>query len=153
MIVAISLHLLSAVIWVGGMFFAYLALRPAIAGVEPLARARIWVSVFQRFFPWVWSSIVVLLSTGFYMLLFNLDGFAHAPVFVHIMLVLGILMMLIFAHVFFAPYRSLRRATESNDEPTAKKSMKQIRILIGINLALGLIVIAVAMLGMFAFFS
>jgi len=147
------LHVLSAVIWVGGMFFAYLALRPAIAGVEPLARARIWVSVFQRFFPWVWSSIVVLLSTGFYMMLFNLDGFAHAPVFVHIMLGLGILMMLIFAHVFFAPYKRLRMAATSNDEPAARKYMRQIRILIGINLSLGLIVIAVTMLGMYAVFS
>ena len=151
--IAITLHVLSAVIWVGGTFFAYLALPPAIAGVEPLARARIWVRVFQRFFPWVWSSIVVLLSTGFYMLLFNLDGFAHAPMFVHIMLGLGILMMLIFAHVFFAPYKRLRMAAIANDEPAAKKYMRQIRILIGINLLLGLIVIAVAMLGMYAVFN
>lgn len=151
--IAITLHVLSAVIWVGGMFFAYLALRPALSGLDPLSRARIWVGVFQRFFPWVWSCIVVLLATGLYMMLFNLDGFAHAPVFVHIMLGLGILMILIFAHVYFAPYRRLRSAAASSDEPAARKSMRQIRILIAVNLSLGLIVIAVAMLGMFAFFS
>jgi uncharacterized membrane protein len=151
--IAITLHILSVVIWVGGMFFAYLALRPALADQDALARARIWIAVFQRFFPWVWASVAVLLATGFYMILINLGGFAEAPVFVHVMMGLGILMMLLFAHVFFAPYRRLRRATVADDETAAKQSMNQIRKLIAVNLTLGVIVIIVAMTGTFSFFS
>lgn len=151
--IAITLHVLSAVIWVGGMFFAYLALRPALSSHEPLVRARIWADVFRRFFPWVWTSIAILLATGFYMILVNLGGFAEAPPFVHAMMGLGILMMLIFAYVFFAPYRQLGQAVIANDEAMAKRSMNRIRILIAVNLTLGLIVVAVAMLGTFAFFS
>lgn len=151
--IAITLHILSVVIWVGGMFFAYLALRPALADQDALARARIWIAVFQRFFPWVWASIAVLLATGFYMILINLGGFAEAPVFVHVMMGLGILMMLLFAHVFFAPYQRLRRATTAGDETAAKQSMNQIRILIAVNLTLGVIVIIVAMTGTYSFFS
>lgn len=151
--IAITLHVLSVVIWVGGMFFAYLALRPAIAGHEALARARIWVEVFRRFFPWVWACVAVLLASGFYMILVNLGGFAQAPMFVHLMLGLGIVMMLLFAHVFFAPYRRLQRALADGNEEEAKKSMNQIRRLIAVNLTLGVIVIVVAMTGTFSFFS
>jgi len=66
MALAFTLHLLAVVIWVGGMFFAYMALRP-VAGtlLEPPVRQALWAGVFKRFFPWVWASIVVLLGTGF----------------------------------------------------------------------------------------
>ncbi|MGH8371389.1 MAG: CopD family protein [Gammaproteobacteria bacterium] len=151
--IAITLHILSVVIWVGGMFFAYLALRPALADQDALPRAQIWVAVFRRFFPWVWASIAVLLATGFYMILISLGGFAEAPLFVHVMMGLGILMMLLFAHVFFAPYKRLRRAAAADDEAATKKNLNQIRILIAVNLTLGMIVIIVAMTGTFSFFS
>jgi uncharacterized membrane protein len=151
--IAITLHVLSVVIWVGGMFFAYMALRPALADHDVLSRARIWSEVFRRFFPWVWASILILLASGFYMILVNLGGFAQTPIFVHVMMGLGILMMLLFAHVFFAPYRRLRRAAAAADEAGAKKSMNQIRKLIAVNLTLGMIVIVVAMTGTFSFFS
>ena len=32
---ATALHVLAAVVWVGGMFFAYLVLRPAVGGIAP----------------------------------------------------------------------------------------------------------------------
>ncbi len=65
MAVAIVLHVLSSVLWVGGMFFAYMALRPvAAATLEPPQRLTLWAGVFGRFFPWVWTSIVVLLVNG-----------------------------------------------------------------------------------------
>lgn len=151
--IAITLHILAVVVWVGGMFFAYLALRPALAEHDVLSRARIWAAVFRRFFPWVWASVVTLLATGFYMILVNLGGFSQTPIFVHVMMGLGILMMLLFAHVFFAPYKRLRQAATAADEPAAKKSMNQIRKLIAVNLSLGVIVIIVAMTGTFSFFS
>ena len=46
MAIAIALHLLAAVIWVGGMFFAYMALRPAAASLlEPPLRLPLWSQV------------------------------------------------------------------------------------------------------------
>jgi len=42
---AVTLHILGAVIWVGGMFFAYMALRPAIVEtLEPPFRLKLWVN-------------------------------------------------------------------------------------------------------------
>ncbi|MDE2196992.1 MAG: CopD family protein [Gammaproteobacteria bacterium] len=151
--IAITLHLLSVVVWVGGMFFAYLALRPALAGHEVLVRARLWAAVFQRFFTWVWAAIVVLLVTGFYMIFTAFGGFRQTPLYVHVMLGLGILMMLLFAHMFFAPYKRLRNSVAANDEATAKKAMNQIRLVIAINLILGLIVIITAMTGTFSLYD
>lgn len=147
--IALTLHLFAALIWVGGMFFAFLAVRPALGPLDTLVRARVWAGIFARFFPWVWTAIAVLLASGFYMVKDSFDGLTHAPLFVHVMMGLGILMMLLFGHVFFAPYQRLKRAVSGNDEASAGKAMGQIRLLMAVNLSLGLVVVAVAMLGTF----
>lgn len=145
--IAIAFHVLSAVVWVGGMFFAYLALRPALIHHPVLVRGELWAEVLKRFFPWVWISIGVLLVTGIYMIFNLFGGFGGAPTYVNVMLALGVIMMLMFAHAFFAPYRRLQRSLAVKDETAAAKTMHQIRITILINLILGLTVILLATLG------
>jgi uncharacterized membrane protein len=145
--IAITLHILAAVVWVGGMFFAYLALRPAAAGLEPAQRLALWSRTFKRFFAWVWAAVIVLPVTGYWMIVAVFDGFANVGVYVHIMQALGILMILIYLHVFFAPYQRLNRALAASDLATASKHLNQIRILVAANLALGLITIIVASAG------
>jgi uncharacterized membrane protein len=148
MTIAIPLHLLSALLWVGGMWFAYLVLRPVAAGqLEPPQRLTLWAGVFDRFFPMVWITIVVLLGTGYWMIFFIYGGMGSAPVFVHLMQGLGIAMMLIFMHVFFAPYKKLRQAVATQDWPAGGKSLNQIRQLVGLNSLLGLITVVVASAG------
>lgn len=136
------LHVTSVVVWVGGMFFAYMALRPAAASVlEPPQRLALWSGVFGKFFPWVWLSVVLILLSGLDMLM-RIGG-AAAPHYVLTMLVLGVAMMLIFAHVFFAPTKKLKRAVGQQDWNAGGAALAQIRRLIGINLILGLVTIAV----------
>ena len=145
--IAVLLHILSVVIWVGGMFFAYMALRPAAAQtLEPAQRLTLWVATFKRFFPWVWLSIFTLLSSGFY-LIARFGGFAAAGGYVHAMLTLGVLMMLIFGHVYFAGFSRLKSAVTAQDWKAAGNALAKIRIFIGINLSLGIITIFVAILG------
>ena len=145
---SIALHILAAVIWVGGMFFAYNALRPAAAQVlEPPLRLELWVQVFRRFFLWVWLSVVVILLTGYWMLFQYFGGFESAGMHIHIMHGLGILMVLIYMHVFFAPYRRLRQAVIVQDYPLGGAQLNKIRKLVGINTVLGLLVITVASAG------
>lgn len=148
-VIAISAHLLGVIVWVGGMFFAYLAARPVLAQLDTQLRARLWVGIFQRFFPWVWASVALILGSGIYMIFNTFDGFAHAPEFVHVMMGLGLLMMALFAHVFFAPYARLKRAVAAGDDAMAKKAMGQIRLLMLTNLILGILVVLVAMSGAF----
>ena len=146
MSIAPLLHLFGVVVWVGGMFFAYMALRPVAAAVlEPPQRLSLWAGVFAKFFPWVWLSVVLILGSGLYMLM-QLGG-ASAPLYALAMLVLGSVMMLLFAHVFFAPYKKLKRAVAEQAWPAGAAALGQIRTLIGINLSIGLVTLAVAMLG------
>lgn len=148
MALLLSLHILFVVIWVGGMFFAYVALRPAAGSVlEPPQRLSLWAATFNHFFPWVWLAIIVILISGLLLIFKYFGGMAGVTPTVHIMLGLGILMMLIFMHVFFAPYQRLKRAVAAKDWSTGGKALNQIRILIAINLALGLLTVLVATAG------
>lgn len=144
MILAKFLHVLSVVIWVGGMFFAYMALRPVAAErLEPPQRLNLWEGVFSRFFPWVWLSVALILGSG----LFMMARIGKPPVYVMAMFGLGVLMMLLYAHVFFAPFKRLKRAVSTQDWAAGGIALAQIRKAVGINLLLGLLTVAVATLG------
>lgn len=145
MSLAIALHLLASTIWVGGMFFAYMALRPVAAGLlEPPTRLTLWARVFERFFPWVWAAVIVLLGSGLWMTFAVFGGMAQVGLHAHLMMALGVIMMLIFLHIYFAPYRRLSQAVEKEDWPAGAVQLGLIRRLIGINLILGLLVVAIA---------
>jgi uncharacterized membrane protein len=140
----ISLHVLAAVIWVGGMFFAYMALRPAALKLEPPQRLMLWSETFERFFPWVWGSVVVLPFTGYWMIFSMFGSFDSTPLYALIMQYIGLAMIAIYLHVFFAPYRRLRRFVAAEDFASAGKQLAQIRKLIALNLSLGLITVILA---------
>jgi len=140
----ITLHVLSAALWVGGMFFAYMALRPAAAQLlDPPQRLPLWVGTFKRFFPWVWLFVSVLPLTGYWMIFRNLGGMASVGMHVHLMQALGWLMILLYMHLYFAPFRRLKEAVIIADWPAAAKWLAQIRFIVGTNLLLGILVIAI----------
>jgi uncharacterized membrane protein len=137
----VFLHLAGAIFWMGGMAFVVLALRPvAHARLEPPQRLPFMAQVLQRFFVVVAVSIVVLLATGIWLLLQASGG--RAPVGWHVMSALGVVMMLVFAHIYFAPYRRLQAAVAAQDWPEGGKRMNQIALLVKFNLGLGWLAIA-----------
>jgi uncharacterized membrane protein len=145
----VALHALAAVIWVGGMFFAYMILRPTAGPLDAHSRLALWRRVFGRFFPWVWASIIVLLATGYAMLFLRFGGFANAPLHIHVMQLTGIVMMLLFLHLFFAPWRRFSHAVEAGAFTEAAASLNQIRLIVATNLVLGLITVMVGASGRF----
>jgi uncharacterized membrane protein len=147
MAIGLVVHVLAAVIWVGGMFFAYMVLRRAARATDAHVRLDLWGQVFRQFFPWVWASIVALLVSGYGMMFFGLGGFAGAGVHVHLMQAIGLVMIALFLHLYFAPWPRLRRALEASDYKTATVQLTQIRRLVAINLALGLITAAIGASG------
>lgn len=148
--IAISLHILSAVLWVGGMFFAHQVLRPvAVQQFEPPQRLKLWDQVFRRFFPWVWLFVILLPATGYWMIFRLYGGMEGAGIHIHIMQGLGWLMILLYMHLYFAPFRRLKEAVITEQWPEAGKRLNQIRQIVGINLLLGIVVIAVAAGGRF----
>jgi uncharacterized membrane protein len=137
--IAAILHTLSAVIWVGGMFLAYVVLRPAAGPLDPAVRLALWHRVFSGFFPWVFAAVILLLITGFTLFL---GGYAAGP-HIHAMMAIGIIMILIFLHLYFAPWRRFRAAIAAGNNAVAAAQLNQIRYLVLANLILGLINVAI----------
>ena len=145
--VALVIHALAATVWVGGMFFALLALRPATAPLEPGPRLQLWSRVLERFFLWVMAAIALLLASGYGMIFGVYSGFRGVGLHIHIMQGAGIVMMLLFFHLYFAPWRRFRAAVGRQDYPAAAGQLNQIRVIVAINLILGVITIAVGSSG------
>ena len=142
---AISLHAISAVIWVGGMFFAYVSLRPVAAKLlEPPVRLDLWSQTLKSFFIWVWMAVIILRVTGYWIIFSAYNGFAGVGWTIHLMQTLGIIMILIFMHVFFAPFMRLRRAVAEENFKEGARNLAIIRRMVGINLLIGLVTIVTA---------
>jgi uncharacterized membrane protein len=140
---ALTVHILGAVVWVGGMFAAYLCLRPAVVALEPPQRLRLWRDFFRKFFPWVWASVVLLLASGYWMIPNYFGGFANAPPYINIMQALGWIMILLYVWLFHGPWLKFKRAVDAGDWPSAGRHLNRIRQIIMINLPLGLVVVVI----------
>ncbi len=139
----ILVHLLGAILWIGGMFFAYVCLRPAAAQVlEPPQRLPLWSATFARFLPAAAAAVLALLATGFAML--AQTGFAQAPIGWHLMLALGLLMSGVFAYVHAVLYPKLRSACAEAAWPRAAQALNGIRRLVALNLVLGILTVVAA---------
>jgi uncharacterized membrane protein len=139
----LAVHVLCAVIWVGGMFFAYVVLRPSLSVLEPIQRIALHTQVFRRFFLIVWHVMPLILLSGFAALFGLFGGPATAPWNISVMMLLGLIMSAIFLVIVFGPYARFRRTT---DRTTIVASMDRIRKLIAVNLVLGIVTVAVALL-------
>ncbi len=131
----VAVHALAATIWVGGMAFAHFCLRPGARTLEPPVRLALMAAVLGRFFPFVWGAIILLLATGYGMI--AMQGMAAFGMHVHLMQATGVVMMLLFAHLWFAPWRRMERAVAAKDWPAAARNLDQIRLFVTINLWLG----------------
>ncbi|MEE4944175.1 DUF2269 family protein [Pseudomonas alliivorans] len=140
-----TLHLLAALVWVGGMFFAWMILRPAvIAALEGPSRLKVWVQVFPRFFVWVWAAVIVLPVTGIGMIQLNFTSFETAPRYVQIMMGLYVVMVALFLRIHSLQLPQLQRAVEAEQWSEAVAALGRIRRLVGINLLIGLAVVVIA---------
>ncbi|MBI5461215.1 MAG: CopD family protein [Gammaproteobacteria bacterium] len=147
MAIPVSLHLLAAVIWVGGMFFSLIVLRPCCMEMEPPVRLALMTKAVKRFFNWVWLAVVLLLLTGYWMIYAVYGGFAQLHWHIDAMLLLGNVMAIIFLVAFFGPYRKMQSALAAQDNPGAGASLNIIRKLIMANLTLGLSLVLFGSLG------
>lgn len=139
--VSLFLHLVSNIVWIGGMFLAYMAVRPAAAEVlDPPQRLRLWTGIFRRFFPWVWAAVVLIMITGFTMM----GQMSGVPRYVMTMALIGIVMAVIFVYIYFVPFAGLKAAVGAEDWKAGGASLARIRTLVGLNLLLGMLNVAVA---------
>ncbi|MDA8231045.1 MAG: CopD family protein [Magnetospirillum sp.] len=146
---SLAFHTVAAVIWVGGMFFAHMVLRPAVLEMPPPERLALWRRVFPRFFRWVWLAILTLLGTGYGVLLLGYrGGLGGGGLHIDIMQVTGLIMVSLYVYLFVAPWQSFKRAFDGGDMPKAGKNQARIRRIVTINLVLGLFTAAIGATGM-----
>lgn len=145
--IALIAHIWASVVWVGGMFFALVALRPATAPLDPGPRLDLWSRVLARFFAWVFAAIVLLLASGYILIFGVFGGLAAAGLHVHIMQATGIVMMLLFLHLYFAPWRRFRAAVSRRNTVEAARQLNQIRWIVTVNLVLGMLTVALGSSG------
>jgi len=142
---AYTLHVLAALVWVGGMFFAWMVLRPAAgAALAGPARLKLWVEVFQRFFVWVWVAVAVLPISGVGLIQLRFNGFETAPRYVQVMIGLYLVMTALFIRIQSLQLPELRNAVVAEDWPAGAAALGKIRRLVGCNLIIGLVLVAVA---------
>lgn len=140
-----SIHVLAALVWVGGMFFAWMVLRPAaVKALEGPARLKLWAEVFPRFFAWVWVAVIILPIGGVGMIHMRFNGFETAPRYVQIMMGLYLVMTALFIRIQALRLPELRKAVLAEDWATGAATLGGIRRLVGINLLIGLLLVAIA---------
>ena len=144
----LMVHLLGVIVWVGGMFFAHFALRPAAAEVlQPPQRLPLLAAALGRFFKWVALSIALILISGVAIMILFLGNGARLGPHIHAMTTLGLIMMLIFGHIRFAGFKRLLAAVAAQDWSAGAAAMAQIRRLVLVNLVLGLITTVIVFVG------
>lgn len=147
--IASTAHTLAAVIWVGGMFFAHMALRPSLMKEEPPTRLRVWVHVFPRFFTWVWLCVILIPMTGYAMVFVDFGGFEAAGRHVELMHGLGWVMVFLFIFLYVRPFTQFKREVAEQDFPAAAAHLVTIRRIVTTNLILGIVVTAAGVSGRF----
>ena len=139
------IHVLAALVWVGGMFFAWMVLRPAaMKALDGPGRLTLWVEVFQGFFRWVWGAVILLPVTGVGMLHLQHIAFDNAPRYVQVMMGLYVVMTALFIRIQALMLPELRIAVTAQDWPAGAAVLGRIRRLVGINLIVGLVLVAIA---------
>ena len=140
-----TLHVLSALVWVGGMFFAWMVLRPAaLKALEGPARLKLWLEVFQGFFRWVWVAVLLLPISGVGMIHLQYTGFETAPRYVQVMMGLYVVMTALFIRIQALMLPELRTAVQAKDWPAGAAVLGRIRKVVGFNLLIGVVLVAVA---------
>ena len=144
--IAVLIHLLGVVVWVGGMFFAHVCLRPvAAAQLPPPQRLPLLAAVLGRFFVAAGIAIVAILGSG--LLRFGALGGAAAPWHWHAMASIGSAMMLLYLIIVLRHYPRLKAAVAAQTWPAGGAAMEAIRKLVLANLILGGVTIVIALAG------
>lgn len=145
--ILLALHLLGAVIWVGGMLFAMTVLKPSLSVLQPKDRLALHLQVLSRFFRTLWHVMPIVILTGYAMIFGMYGGFGGVNGAIHAMHGLGLLMAAIFVAAWFGPFQALRRAMADGNSTAAAAAVGRVRRLVLLNLALGLVTVTLGAFG------
>ena len=144
------IHLVAAMFWVGGIFLVYRVFRPVVLQLEPPQRLTLFLGVFNKFFPWVWLFIVALLVTGYIGMEVAFGGLDSAPWYLVAMEVVGWVMIVLFAWLYFVYFKRFKQQLELMDYAAAGRILHvKMRPIIVTNLFLGVVEAFIGTVGSF----
>lgn len=146
-LILLFIHLLCAAFWVGGMATMHFAVRPAaVATLEPPLRLRTMAAALRRFFVGVDAAVTLLFASGVAMIL-AAGGFRTVHWRIEAMMGIALVMAGIYVYIRASVFKALRRAVEESAWPVAAARLDTVRKLVSLNLALGVVVFGVAIVG------
>jgi len=141
----VLIHLAAVIVWIGGMFFAHFCLRPvAAAQLPPPQRLPLLAAVLGRFFTLVGWALLLLWASGLARIS---QAGAAVPGNWFVMAGIAAVMTAIFGVIALRFHSRMAAAVAVQDWPAAGVAMNSIRRLVLVNLALGVVTVAVAVLG------
>jgi uncharacterized membrane protein len=143
----IALHTLAAAIWIGGFFFANIALRPCARSLGIAAWLSLWQHTFTRFFYWCWLCIALLAITGLTTMSMEFGANVTVPIHIRVMTISGGAAIATFAYLHFAPWRQVQNAVWKSDLRTVERVLKQVRVFALATTTLGLLTLAIGASG------
>lgn len=138
----VFLHIISAIIWVGGMIVIRFAVHYSMQEIEePKIKLGRTLENLRRFFNMVIPSIALLLITAIIMILAL--GFKGTPLYNYVILkeIIWTVMTIIFV-VIYIKRNKAQKAFNNGEFPIAKKQLEPLaKYLIPTNIVLGLIAV------------
>lgn len=147
-----TIHLLSVIVWIGGMVFAQFFLRPAVATLAVPDRVRLMHAVLGRFFNAALLAAALALTSGSWMIGRLAREMAQSgvkfnmPLEWMVMAALGGVMLLILGYIRFALYPRLTQAVAAGNWPAGGAALASIRLWVLLNLAIGTSIVVVTLL-------
>lgn len=149
MTVALPLHIVAAIVLLGGLFFASVVFRPIARDLDIETASTLRQQVWSRFFAWGWVSLLLILATGIAMVFLRFGGFSGVPLIHRANMAIGIPAMALFGYVFFGPWHEYRRRVARRDWSAAQEEIKRIHVLMGVIVGLGFVASVVSAIGRF----
>ncbi len=147
-----TVHVLSTIVWIGGMAFTHFFLHPAATRLEAPVRLRLMCDILSRYFQAVLVASLLTLASGVWMLgrvakqAVQSGGSFEMPLAWIVMAAFGVVMVTIFMYIRFVLHKRLVSAVTASDWTAGGTALAQIRRCTAVNLGLGLVVLLVTLL-------
>jgi uncharacterized membrane protein len=147
MTLALPIHIVAIVVWLGGLFLMSLVVQPSIRGLDSRLALSLWSRTLSRFMVWGSVSLIAIVASGIALVNLRFGGFSGMPTLHRLNMVIGIPAIALFAYVALVKWQRARRALARGDSIAAETSIRTIRRLMAIILAFGLIASIVSAVG------
>jgi uncharacterized membrane protein len=147
MTIVFPLHIVAAIVLLGGLFFASVMFRPIVRDLDIETASSLWQRMLSRVFAWGWGSLLLILATGIGMVFLKFGGFSGVPMIHRGNMIIGIPAILLFGYLFFGPWQRYRRTASRRDWNAAAKEIRRVRVVMAIILVLGLVASVVSAVG------